>query len=502
VRCGGSLPQGNDPGGREVTTCGVGRLGDVEQTNEEDRQHFDVVVIGGGPGGYAAALYGASAGLDIALIEHDKVGGTCLHRGCIPAKELLETAAVVRTVKHAGDFGVVVEPKSVDWGTTLARKQAVIDKLAGGVVGLLKNRKVTIFNGTGTLHADHVVSVQAPDGENATISGDSVILASGSVPRVIPGFEPDGSTVVTSDEFFHIPHVPRRAVVIGGGAIGCEFASTLADMGASVTILEALPKILPLCDDDVTRAVLGSFKKKGIEVRTGVVVEGHRPDSSGATTVSFGEGETIQTDLVVVSIGRVPYTRGLLGEGTSVVVTDRGHIEVDGRCRTGATGVWAVGDVVDTPQLAHVGFAEGIVAIKDILGESPVGVDYSRVPWAIYCHPEVAFAGHSESSAKAAGFEVVTSRHRFAANSRAMILGETDGLVKIIAEKGPDGRAGRILGVHMVGPWVTEQLSGGYLAVNWEATVDEVAEFIQPHPSLTELFGESVLAMTGRSLHG
>ncbi len=464
-------------------------------------QNFDLVVIGGGPGGYATALYGASAGLDVALVEKDKVGGTCLHRGCIPAKELLETAAIVRTVKHAGDFGVVVEPKSVDWGVTLARKQAVIDKLAGGVVGLLKNRKVTLFNGLGTLAANRTVEIVGDD-ERATITGDAVVLAPGSVPRVIPGFEPDGTSVVTSDEFFHIPHIPRRAVVIGGGAIGCEFASTLADLGASVTILEALPKVLPGCDDDVTRSVLQAFKKKGIDVKAGVEVKGHSRADDGSTVVSYGDGESIETDLVVVSVGRVPFTDGLLAGDTAVKISDRGHIEVDEWCRTGEGSVWAVGDAIATPQLAHVAFAEAILIVKDLLGESPAPVDYSRVPWAIYCSPEVAFAGHSEASAKEAGFDVLVSKHRFAGNSRAMIIGETDGLVKIIAEKQADGTGGRILGVHMVGPWVTEQLSGGYLAVNWEATVDEVAEFIQPHPSLTELFGESVLALTGRSLHG
>ncbi|MFN7149765.1 MAG: dihydrolipoyl dehydrogenase [Microthrixaceae bacterium] len=474
----------------------------MDTPSDTDPQHFDLFVIGGGPGGYAAALYGASAGLNIGLVEFDKIGGTCLHRGCIPAKELLETAAIVRTVKHAGDFGVIVEPKSLDWATTLERKQTVIDKLAGGVTGLLKNRKVTLFNGVGTLGPDRTVHLAGNDGETATVTADAIVLASGSVPRVIPGFEPDGRTVVTSDEFFHIPHVPRRAVVIGGGAIGCEFASTLADLGASVTILEALPKILPGCDDDVTRVVLQSFKKKGIDVRTGVAVTGHTPNDDAGTVVQFGDGETIETDLVVVSVGRVPYTEGLLAEGSGVVVSDRGHIEVDALCRTGVPSVWAVGDAIATPQLAHVAFAEAIVVIKDLLGEQPAGVDYSRVPWAIYCQPEVAFAGHSEASAKDAGFDVVTSKHRFGGNSRAMILGETDGLVKVIAEKRADGSAGRVLGVHMVGPWVTEQLSGGYLAVNWEATVDEIAEFLQPHPSLSELFGESVLAMTGRSLHG
>ena len=205
---------------------------------------------------------------------------------------------------------------------------------------------------------------------------------------------------------------------------------------------------------------------------------------------------------MVVSVGRSPFTDGVIAEGTGVRITDRGHIEVDGNYRTGEPSVWAIGDVIATPQLAHVGFAEAICVVKDILGEEAVPVDNSKVPWAIYCQPEVAFAGMSEAAAKEAGIEVVTSKHRFGGNSRAMIIGQTDGLVKIIAEKRPDGSAGKLLRVHMDGPWVTEQLSGGYLAVNWEATADEVAAFIQPHPSLTELFGESVLALTGRSLHG
>lgn len=473
-------------------------------SDSQSNQHFDLIVIGGGPGGYGAALYAASAGLNVALIEKDKIGGTCLHRGCIPAKELLETAAVVRTVKSAGEFGVDVDPKGLNWDKTLERKQAVIDRLTGGVTMLLKNRKVTLFAGTGRLNADRSVTVDGVDengaAEQAQLTADGVILASGSVPRVIPGFEPNGTSVVTSDEFFHLENIPHRAVVIGGGAIGCEFASTLSDLGSEVTILEGAPKILPGCDEDITRAVQTSFKKKGITVKAGVAVTGHNPTSAG-TVVSFGDGESIETDLVVVSIGRAPFTTGLVDEGTGVVIDDRGFVQVDQWCRTAVPSVWAIGDCIDTPQLAHVGFAEGVLVVKDFLAESPLPVDYSRVPWAIYCQPEVAFAGHSEASAKEAGFDVVVGKSRFAGNSRAMIIGETEGLVKIIAERQEDGTAGRILGVHMVGPWVTEQLSGGYLAVNWEATVAEVAEFIQPHPTLTELFGETVLSMTGRSLH-
>jgi dihydrolipoamide dehydrogenase len=295
--------------------------------------------------------------------------------------------------------------------------------------------------------------------------------------------------------------VPARVAVIGGGAIGCEFASTFADLGAEVTILEGLPKILPGLDADVANVVVRSFGKKKIAIRTGVTVSGHTPNGTGGTTVHFGEGENLEVDAVVVSVGRRPFPELLGLQGTGVSVSDRGFVEVDEFCRTGEPGVYAIGDLINTPQLAHVAYAEAILAVKDMRGERPMPVMYDRVPWAIYCHPEVAWAGPSEEAARAAGYDVVVAKHQFRANSRAMILGEIDGLVKIIAKKNADGTAGQVLGVHMVGPWVTEQLSGGYLAVNWEATVAEVAEFIQPHPSLTELFGETMLSLTGRSLN-
>jgi len=467
-----------------------------------DLQH-DVIIIGGGPAGYAAALYGAGAGLNIALVENRWIGGTCLNVGCIPAKELLETAHVYRTVRRAADFGINSSEPTIDWSVTMTRKQAIIDQLVGGLTGLLKGRKVTVYNGSGSLGADHTVSVTGGESGELTLRADNVILATGSQPRTIPGFEVDGKLVVTSDEMLSIEKLPSSAVVIGGGAIGCEFASMMSDLGTKVTILEALPQILLGCDADAAKVVQRSFKKRKIDVRTGVMVNGHTPDASGATTtVSFGDDESIEVELVVMSVGRRPYSDLLGLSGTGVVVDERGFIEADGLCRTGEAGVWAVGDLIKTPQLAHVGFAEGMLAIKDILGEDPVPLDHLGTPWCIYCHPEVAFAGYTEKDAIEAGFDVVTSSHRFIGNGRAKIVGETDGIVKVIAEKLPDGTGGRILGVHMVGPWVTEQLGQGYLAVNWGATVAEVAAFIQPHPTMSELFGETVLSLTGRSLHG
>jgi len=464
-------------------------------------EQFDLVVVGGGPGGYCAALYAASAGVKVALVEKDALGGTCLNRGCIPAKAFLETAAVHRHVQHAADFGIESSAPTVNFAVTQQRKQKIVAGLVGGIAAMCKGRKVEVFNGVGRLGPDKVVTVTTANGATTDITGTNVILASGSVPRLIPNFE-RGGPILTSDEVLDLDHVPERVAVIGGGAIGCEFASTFADLGAKVTILEGLPKILPGLDGDVANVVVRSFKKKQIDIRTGVMVNGHTPNGSGGTTVHFGDGEDLEVDAVVVSVGRRPYADELGLDDTGVKVDERGFVVVDEFCRTGEDGVYAVGDLIDTPQLAHVGYAEAILVVKQTLGETALPVQYDRVPWAIYCHPEVAFAGPGEIEAKEAGFDVVVAKHPFKFNSRAQILGETDGLAKIIAEKGPDGRAGRILGVHMVGPWVTEQLSGGYLAVNWEATVDEVAEFIQPHPSLTELFGETVMALTGRSFNG
>ena len=466
-------------------------------------EQFDLVIIGGGPAGYGAALYGSSAGLKVALVEKDKIGGTCLHRGCIPAKEYLETATVFRTVGHAKDFGVIADQPSIEFATSQARKQKVVDQLWKGLTGLMKQRKITTVAGTGRLTAGNVVKVD----DDTELAGTNVLLAAGSVPRTLPGFEVDGRYVLTSDEVLSLETLPKSAVVVGGGAIGCEFASCLADLGVQVTILEFLPQILTGVDTDVAGVVVKNFKKRGINIRTGVEVKGHQPDGA-TTTITFGDNETVTAEVIVMSVGRRPLSDGLLEEGTGVVVDERGFVQVDEYLRTAAPNVYALGDLIAVqglklhPQLAHVGFAEGILAIKVILGEDPVPVDYSKVPLCIYCHPEVAFVGMTEQVAKDAGLDVVVSKHKFVGNGRAIIVGETDGLVKVVAEKGPDGKAGRILGVHMVGPWVTEQLGQGYLAVNWEATVEDVSAFIQPHPSLSELFGETVLALTGRGLHG
>jgi dihydrolipoamide dehydrogenase len=459
-------------------------------------EHFDVLVLGGGPGGYASALYGAAAGLRMAMVEEQRVGGTCLHRGCIPAKELLQTAEVLRTVANAKEFGVEAGQPELDLDTSQTRKQQVVDRLTKGLEGLLKGREVTVVPGTGQITDAAGGRVSVSDGTELT--GDALILATGSLPRALPGLDFDGERILSSDHVLTLTEVPQRVVIIGGGAIGCEFASLLSDVGSDVTVLEALPNILPGVDPEAAEVVVRSFTKRGMRVHTGVKVTGIEGAYELAVTFETAEGEQqVVVDKVVVSIGRSPRSEGVGLEDSGIDVDERGFIRVDEYLRTSVAGVYAVGDVVDTPQLAHVGFAEAIVAIKTILGEPVEPVDYDKVPWGIYCHPEVAFAGLTEQQARDRGYDVVTSVHRFAGNGRALIIGEPDGLVKIVSE-----RDGPLLGVHIAGPWATELLAEGYLAVNWEATGADIGKLIHPHPTLSELFGESALALTGRGLHG
>jgi dihydrolipoamide dehydrogenase len=454
---------------------------------------FDLVVLGGGPGGYSAALYGASAGMSIAIVEEQRMGGTCLHRGCIPAKELLQTAEVLRTVRAAAEFGVLTADPTLQLSTSQTRKQTVVDRLTSGLETLLKGRKVTMVAGTGTL---------APDGRSLNVSdgsvirGRNVLIATGSSARAlaVDGFEFDGSRVLSSDEVLQLDEIPARVAVIGGGAIGCEFASFLVDAGSEVTILEALPQVLTGVDQQVAQTVVRAFQKRGIKTNTGVRVLGF--DGKAVRFEGKNGEESLPVDKVVVSVGRRPRSENIGLDAAGVKVDERGFVTVDGNMRTNVDGVYAAGDVVATPQLAHVAFSEGIVAIKTMLGESPAPIDYDKVPWGIYCHPEVAFCGLTEAQAKERGYEVETSVHRWMGNGRALIIGETDGMMKIVAERG-----GAILGVHIAGPWATELIAEGYLSVNWEATPADVGLLIHAHPSLSELFGESVLALTGRSLH-
>jgi dihydrolipoamide dehydrogenase len=455
---------------------------------------FDVVVLGGGPAGYATALYGAAAGLNIALVEERRVGGTCLHRGCIPAKELLQTADVLRTVREAGSFGIDAGEPVLDLGRAQVRKQEIVDRLTKGTETLLKGRNVTIVEGRGEI-VDGGKRVRTTDGTE--VDGANLVVATGSQPRSLPGLDFDGTRILSSDHVLELTEVPPRVAIIGGGVIGAEFASMLVDMGGEVTVIEALPRILSTVDAEVANAVKRSFKKRGVDVQESARLAGIDGARELTVTWNAGNGEQSTTvDKVIVSIGRSPVSSGIGLEAAGIGVDDRGFVVVDGSCRTSVDGVYAAGDVIDTPQLAHVGFAEGIVIVKTILGEEPTPVDYEKVPWVIYCRPEVASCGLTEEQARERGYDVVVAKHRFGGDGRAMIIGETDGLVKLVTDAD-----GLLLGVHIAGPWATELLAEGYLSVNWEANAADIAALVHPHPTLSEVFGEAALSRTGRPLH-
>jgi dihydrolipoamide dehydrogenase len=457
-------------------------------------EDHDLVVLGGGPAGYAAALYGASAGLDVALVEEDRVGGTCLHRGCIPAKELLQTAEVLRTVQRAPEFGITVDGASIDLGRAQVRKQEVVDRLTKGVESLLKGRKVTMVPGRGEVVDVPGHRVRTADGTE--VAGRNLLISTGSVPNTLPGLDFDGSRILSSDHVLALTAVPARVAIIGGGVIGVEFASMLVDMGSEVTVLEALPRILATTDADAGKVLERALRKRGVKVHAGARLTGIEGTRELTVSWDAGSGEESATvDKVIVSVGRSPLTQGI-GLEHGVAIDDRGFVVVDEQLRTNVAGVFAAGDVVNTPQLAHVGFAEAIVVVKTILGEPVTPIDYGKVPWVVYCSPEVAWCGLTEEQAREAGHEVMTSTHRFGGDGRALILGESDGLVKLVTDAD-----GLLLGAHFVGPWATELLAEGYLSVNWEANAADIAALVHPHPTLSEVFGEAALALMGRPLH-
>lgn len=462
----------------------------------------DLLIIGGGPAGYAAALYGASAGLDIGLVEKGELGGTCLNVGCIPAKEFLESASIYQTVLSAKEFGTEVSgTPSLNMAEVQARKQEVVATLSKGLAGNIKGRGINVYSGVGSLSGEGTVTVENEKSkESQTLNATHILLASGSKPKELPdstGLKVDGKKVVTSDELLSWDTTPESVAIIGAGAIGVEFASFFIDIGTKVLLVEALDDILLGVDKDIRKVVEKSFTKRGVEIATGAAVTKYEND-----TLYYGDKKEFKTELVVVCIGRRPYTDllGLDDKGVKdkgVKLDSEGFVKVNENLETAVSGVYAAGDLIRTPQLAHTGFAEGIFVIQHLLGEEPSPIDYEKTPWGIYCQPEVAFAGLTEQAAKEAGYEVAVSKHSFAANGRAHILGETDGMVKVVSE----AESGQILGVHMAGPWVTEQLGAGYLAVNWEAEAQDIAGFVFPHPTLSEMFSEAAISLTGRSLH-
>lgn len=456
---------------------------------------YDVAIIGGGPGGYASALYAHNFGLSVAMVEKDTVGGTCLNRGCIPAKALLQTAEVFTEVASAADFGVVSSSPTLDWARAMERKQGVVDQLVSGLTGLLKQRKVEVIDGWGQIAAPGIVDVAGSDGTSQRLEARHVVVATGSVPRSIPGYEIDGSRIVSSDHALEWATRPDRVAIIGGGAIGLEFASLLVDLGAEVHLFEMLDQIVPGAEPRAARLLERSLTQRGVSIHTGTAVEPARFTGSGVE-VPYGD-DSVEVDVVLVAVGRAPVTDGIGLESTAAQI-DRGFVVADlETMQTAEQGMYAVGDIVaGTPQLAHAGFAEAIAAVTHIATGSAAPVDYRAVPYVVYTHPEVAWVGMTEQQAKDAGYEVDTSDHGLAGVGRAIIRGQTLGMVKVVSQVD-----GPILGATVVGPSAGELVHELMYAVGWEALPAEAAAFVHAHPTLSEAVGETLLSSSGRSLH-
>ncbi|MFN8233351.1 MAG: dihydrolipoyl dehydrogenase [Actinomycetota bacterium] len=456
-------------------------------------EDYDVVVIGAGTGGYSAALRAAQLGLRTAIVERDeRIGGTCLLRGCIPTKALLRSAEVVDTINRAEEWGVKASGEP-DRTAVEGFVDRIVDKLVKGVTGLIKARGIDVVSGSASLRPGPAVEV-----DGRTIGARDVVIATGSSPRPLPGVELT-DRIVTSDQALRFGWIPTSAVVIGAGAVGLEFASLYRSFGAEVTLLEALPRLAPLEDEEVSKEIARAYRRRGITTASGVSVSSV-VDTGDVVDVTYGTdgaSTTISADLCLVAIGRGPVTGDLALEGAGVALTDRGFVEVDELLRTTVEHVWAVGDVAATPlQLAHVSFDEGYAVAERIAGLDVPALDYVNMPRVTYCTPEIASVGLTEAQARERGIDVVTERLDLRGIGKANIVGE-GGFVKLVAEAGD----GPIRGVHMVGPHVTDLIAEGMLVTNWEASASDVASMHHPHPSLSEGVGEAFLALAGKPLH-
>lgn len=453
----------------------------------------DIVILGGGPGGYAAALYAYNFDLSVTLISDERPGGTCLIRGCIPAKQWLHIAEVYTTVSHAAEFGVVTDQPELDWAAALARKNQTVEGVVRGLGGLLKDRGVDVIEGRGRLAGPGKVEVDGEEG-STTLEGEAVILATGSHAGTIPGYEIDGERIVTSDHALDWEEQPRRVGIIGGGVIGCEFASMLVDLGSEVQVFEMMDQIIPGSDPDSSRMLHRQLKRRGVEFHIGVSVE---PAEVGESVViPYGEDKA-EVDVALVAVGRGPNTEDV-GLETTKAETEKGFVKVSRETmETAEPGLYAVGDVVaGTPQLAHVGFAEGISAVTHIATGQAQPVDYDAIPRVTYTHPEVAEVGITEEQASERGLEVVSAKHYFNGVGRAVIQGQNQGHVKVITVKD-----GPIVGASVVGPQAGEMIHELMYAVGWEALPGEAAAFVHAHPTLSEAIGETLLTAAGKSLH-
>jgi dihydrolipoamide dehydrogenase len=463
---------------------------------------FDVMFIGGGPAGYVGAIRCAQLGLSAAVIEREKLGGTCVVWGCIPAKALLESAAMATRVQHAAEFGVEVGSIKTNYGVAMKRSRAVSEQNVKGVEFLFKKNKVTYIKGTGTLTGKNAVSVKTTEGKTEKHEAKkAIVIATGSRVKGLPqvGLDLNETTVISSDEALVLEKAPKRIAIVGAGAVGCEFADVFNAFGSQVTLLEVMPQILPLEDTEVAQVLTRSFTKRKIDVRTGAKL-GNVKVGKNAVKMSVeagGKTQDLEVDVVLVAAGRAPVTDGIGLEAAGVQLTERGFIKVNERLETSAKGIYAIGDVVGAPMLAHKGSREGIVLAEQLAGKHGHPITYDNIPNATYCHPEVASIGLTEQVCKEKKLDYKVGKFPFSANGRARTSGETEGFVKIIR----DAKYGEILGAHIIGPHATELIHELTVARENEYTVEEIDLAVHAHPTLSEAIAEAALDSMGRMIH-
>ncbi len=461
---------------------------------------YDVAIIGSGPGGYVAAIRAAQLGMSVLIVEREpRLGGVCTLRGCIPTKALLHTADVLEEARHGAEVGVAAREVRLDFPAAIKHKEKIVRQSTNGVSYLMKKNKVDVAPGFGRITGHGKISVAAADGAETTFSAKNVIVATGSTPRSLPGIEIDHKSILSSDSILELTEIPKSLLVIGSGAVGVEFASMFARFGSKATVVEILPRIVPLEDEEVSRELAASFKRGGIAVYVDTRVERVTVSDAGAEVLarsSGGKTETFRAEKILLAVGRKPLSEGIGLEGLGVA-TDRGYIRVDPWMQTNVPNVYAIGDVVPTPWLAHVASAEGVVAVERMAGAETRPLNYDQVPGCTYCTPEVASIGLTEAVARERGHDVAVGKFPFSANGKARIVNETAGFVKIVSEKKYD----EILGVHIVGPKATELIAEAGAALKLEATSEELVRTIHAHPTLSEAMHEAAEAVSGHALH-